>query len=1458
MGTEAPTVIKSLTSNRTGGPRSNNTTSLAEALATTVADYMCEGGGNTSSALRKNGEILVNPLKSPSSAMAPLNSNSNLSSEKSKGRNMPPPPPRSASTTGISENNTIISQNNNIGSSATSTITTTSNGSSMGSTIEDLASICNFRQQTSSSSAPIISGTAAEVLALQNALRDYSTTTNTSGAIVSNPSSVESPISPPASTPSNSSLARNASDGAPMISGTAAAQMAMIATAAKITENGGHSAAVIANNHKSSHDASRHHAFQHGSGLDVDAVASLKVGHHDHLRQISPEDLSSSTLTSTTIGNASSSGSSSCNHWNQTRPLHIKSATTTKGGAGGMDILAEITCHAPPMPLFQQQHYQQAPPLSADSASSYQQIYHQVKHRVSGIPSYQEIYREMGQQQQQQSPAFHQRHGYIVESVDDISKNTAQHHSTTTRFGHPPSRDLLEEGKELYTRKDLITYGGHLCENKDVHGNMKDGCDSIVIANLEKDIREGDGLIWFLFSTDRTNGGGALCKSFHRKLPVRVFRSSTLSGRYAPPYLDDEENEEDDEIAYRYDGLYTIDAVWDVHGQETETFPCLGVDGWQTYFFTRVPKRPLEKEKHVAGMQYNKLGMQELWSEVQKMRGVRRPKKFEIPMAPIKLSAMKRVAITGHNVSRKVGAYHPPSLEELQQKQREERKQQAKLLKRQQSSTSSKSSASGLKRVHDNSQSSEEEDKGDADGNDMEEDETKHRSHSPISRKSASNDKVVTPRPRLNSSASPRNKGNTNYDSSDSDSSTRGRRSPTKLPSPKISSTNVVDSSLFFPKRASAAKAENANREMFGKKKRPYNRKSSTKGGTKRKKADESDSDDDDEESSDEGGLIDQAVLTVGSRVLVQYKGSVFKATIRKRREKNDKHSFLIHYDGNKKTNVHWVPLERLTEILSINLDAPPLPETTSRGGAVKRKAKKAKRPAVQRQKQTHSHSDSGDEAIAKESSVPQQRDVKVDTNANDNDANKTESLEPPQADEPGAAGVTAENQADSKKDEMDVDAPNHAAEDDDESLADTKPAAFSTKQQTRKTVVLDLERASSLNNPPEKDEESGEDASQIENESTSSVGAKPKQVSGSSEKFKHPIGGCVYVEYGRSKVFYHSTIVNARKKRSACEYLVHYDGYKKSANRWVKESALHEVNSDTTRRFEEQRNVPDEILYEDAPVERSTRGRKAGDQDRPPQRARRMRSDVSELSNESVLGNIEPGVAFLQGSVVFTEWKGVLFLAKMVKKRYSGDRTEYLVSYDGYSSKYDAWVSIHKIYEVNPQTKRAFKRLKAGQDPPGGKRKDTRKQEEDDDNDEDVDENTVESAPKKRVYRKKSTEESSTTGSLTRRGSRKRKDDSSEATARSSTRASRTSTLDMQGIESGVDFLPGSTIFAEYKGGLCLAKMIKKRGKGDYMEYYIQYMGLKKTEEAWMSVGLLYEINPQTKRMFRVYSKKA
>ena len=497
MGTETPTVITSLTSTNTGGSsRKNKTTSLSAALASTVADYMCEGGSGT---LRKNGELMNNnnninnPLSSPSSTMAPLNN----SNGHGRGKGMPPPPPRASSTT-ISENN-YSQKNKSYGTStSTSTLTVTSNDSSMGSTIADLASICNFRQHATSSSAPIISGTAAEVLALQNALAATASGCG-GGAIVSNPSSVESPPTSTTSPTSSSSIApRNASDGAPMISGTAATQMA-IATAAKITENGGHHhhhhhhhsqhhGVAGVNNNESHHDASYNH--------DVDAVARMNVDNNSTggagLRQISPEDFSSSA-TSFQVGNSSDPSSS---NWNQTLPLHIQSSSYAKGGARGMDILAEITCHAPPMPLLQNQTQQQQQHHHhlAESIPSYQQIYRQVKHRVSAIPSYQEIYREMGQQQQMSptsSAYYHhnQKHDYLVESVNDVVSNGSQHqqhhNSTNSHFGHPPSRDdMIEEGKELYTRKDLVTYGGHLCENKDVHGNMKDGCDSIVIANL--------------------------------------------------------------------------------------------------------------------------------------------------------------------------------------------------------------------------------------------------------------------------------------------------------------------------------------------------------------------------------------------------------------------------------------------------------------------------------------------------------------------------------------------------------------------------------------------------------------------------------------------------------------------------------------------------------------------------------------------------------------------------------------------------------------------------------------------------------------------------------------------------------------------------------------------------------------------------------------------------------------
>lgn len=103
---------------------------------------------------------------------------------------------------------------------------------------------------------------------------------------------------------------------------------------------------------------------------------------------------------------------------------------------------------------------------------------------------------------------------------------------------------------------------------------------------------------------------------------------------------------------------------------------------------------------------------------------------------------------------------------------------------------------------------------------------------------------------------------------------------------------------------------------------------------------------------------------------------------------------------------------------------------------------------------------------------------------------------------------------------------------------------------------------------------------------------------------------------------------------------------------------------------------------------------------------AQRLRSDASDAA----LLSLESGVDFLPGSMVFVEWSGALYLAKMLKKRYSGERTEYWISYDGYKSSHDAWVTINKIYEVNPKTNRVFKQIMSDQTSPGdGKHKQRR-----------------------------------------------------------------------------------------------------------------------------------------------------
>ena len=64
------------------------------------------------------------------------------------------------------------------------------------------------------------------------------------------------------------------------------------------------------------------------------------------------------------------------------------------------------------------------------------------------------------------------------------------------------------------------------------------------------------------------------------------------------------------------------------------------------------------------------------------------------------------------------------------------------------------------------------------------------------------------------------------------------------------------------------------------------------------------------EKENSEDEVRQMSNLDIGSRVLVDFKGTLYKATIRKHRVKSDKQEFLIHFDGNKKSNVRWLPVD--------------------------------------------------------------------------------------------------------------------------------------------------------------------------------------------------------------------------------------------------------------------------------------------------------------------------------------------------------------------------------------------------------------------------------------------------------------------------------------------------------------------------------------------------------------------
>ena len=73
---------------------------------------------------------------------------------------------------------------------------------------------------------------------------------------------------------------------------------------------------------------------------------------------------------------------------------------------------------------------------------------------------------------------------------------------------------------------------------------------------------------------------------------------------------------------------------------------------------------------------------------------------------------------------------------------------------------------------------------------------------------------------------------------------------------------------------------------------------------------------DDEDEGSSEGGVPCAALsdnhYEEGSRVLVDYKGKPYNATIHRHREKFGIREYLIHYDGNRKSTTKWIPVDHI------------------------------------------------------------------------------------------------------------------------------------------------------------------------------------------------------------------------------------------------------------------------------------------------------------------------------------------------------------------------------------------------------------------------------------------------------------------------------------------------------------------------------------------------------------------
>lgn len=818
-------------------------------------------------------------------------------------------------------------------------------------------------------------------------------------------------------------------------------------------------------------------------------------------------------------------------------------------------------------------------------------------------------------------------------------------------------------------------------------------------------------------------------------------------------------------VVFRYDGLYCVRAMWDSAGNETEDYP--PVDGdLHTFFLIRLQKKPLDVPSE-NGLYFNFLSLQELWTQIQKLRGVRTPLKFDIPQPRMKLPPLSRgnaddCRRPNHILKKKV------------------------LVSNKRSTSSESSLTKGLVRLPASGQ-------------------------------------IIPSKRKIKASYAPTEKHPTSHESATD-----------KITFEKVGEAPVshrcdnTESSVLVSFKDSDGDPGYAHEKSYppsellatSSDQKPFNVRTQHVNSAKETQLNSLTCD-----------------INEGSRVFVEYKDILYQASVRKCRLKGDEWNYLIHYEGNKRTNVHWIPRSMIHSVESDRHN-------------------KAENNDLLVEKAQHSFV-SASEKIEHSNEHPKKRgrkkllvkhldnfgacdEISVPTvTLADQQPKKRgrKKFEPKELDQSGACDKsdsptdTVADQQTKKRGRKKLESKHldqSGACDKSNSPTDTAAGQQPKKRGRKKLVLKHPDQGGACDETDsvdimgcswhkDKDLRPNRTASeQPETRSGVAVSNSKKIMDQDTPTLKsdisdtsiltakYAVGTNIYVEY--KGILYLASVLNTRTDGDESEYLVHYDGFKKTANEWVSANVVFPMISSNVRRFNAQRK---EALKRSLKTDHDGSNTEPHFESSHPNK--RLKKDNDESTKKLKDAGVSPGVEFLPGSCVFVELENKVYLGKMAKRRKNGDNIEYLLVFDDDSLRpSQRWTPLSMIFEINPRTRRVYEITRNKSGP------------------------TI-NVPQPYENLKTSNV------SLIDNKTAKIKVSSAPQWA--------------QSVSSGVDFLPGSTLFVRSNDGLLrLAKMLKKRGKGDDQEYFVSYDD-NKMEQDWVSVDLVYEINPQTKR---IYNKQA